>query len=138
MTMSFREFWFQHQYKDGVLPNEYEQELKWAKERKLSMHHIRDGQDKDHRAESIATLVEHYGSDRLSKVQDSACGHAYDYDFLQSIRVAAFMTSDRHCISPLFLHMTCLQMCDSFLASQHACMPACACLSSPVTLRPSC
>ena len=49
-----------HLYKDGVLQDEWSQELAWASNRKLSMSDAVD---------NLPALCEHYGADRVSDAQ---------------------------------------------------------------------
>ena len=62
---SWREVFFAHMFKDGVIANEYDQELSWARNRKRSMFHAFGD------AEAVEPIIEHYGLDQVSWAKDS-------------------------------------------------------------------
>lgn len=68
---SWKELYFQHGYEDGVLELEFQQELQWAQQRKLSMSHAfqptaPDGQP----SPALQPLIDHYGVERVSAAKD--------------------------------------------------------------------
>ena len=64
----------QHMFKDGVMEDEYMQELQWARSRKLSMHHAfaappvlaEPEGDEDETTKALGEVIAHYSIDRVS------------------------------------------------------------------------
>ena len=69
---SWREMLTQHMFEDGVMTNEYMQELQWARSRKLSMHHAfapsesQSQEDEDATNKALSEVIAHYGLERVS------------------------------------------------------------------------
>ncbi len=55
---------------DGVIPNEYDQELQWSTSRKFSMSHAFTDGDKEDDERKLQVLIENYGIDRISSAKE--------------------------------------------------------------------
>lgn len=67
---SWREFYFTHCFKNGVIADEYGAELSWARGRKLSCVHAFGDPDDDADVKAVDGLIGHYGLERVSKAKD--------------------------------------------------------------------
>lgn len=67
---SWREFFIGHHFKHGVIPNELDAELEWARGRRLSCIHAFGNLDVPEEAKAVEALIGHYGVDRVSKAKD--------------------------------------------------------------------
>ena len=77
LRMSFKHLWFMHLYKNGVLEEELERELEWARDRNLSLFKLRDldrpkasPQEKQAARQAMEHIVHHYGAERVSSAKD--------------------------------------------------------------------
>ena len=95
-----------HLYKDGVLQDEWSQELAWASNRKLSMSDAVD---------NLPALCEHYGADRVSDAQARGSARVLLWLFtsvhLQSLHSCcecfcscAKLMSTRSCVCKVCIH----------------------------------
>lgn len=67
---SWREFFVLHHFQDGVIKNEFEVDLEWALNRRLScIHAFRDESDPKNAA-ALQSLIDHYGIERVSAAKD--------------------------------------------------------------------
>lgn len=77
---SWREFFISHHFKHGVIPNELDEELAWARGRRLSCIHAFGNLDVPEEAKAVEVLIEHYGAERVSKAKDSCQLSSYTCD----------------------------------------------------------